>query len=183
MSLTTTIGAAVVAAALSITGITFGAGTTSAPATLDDVQFSQLALPQAATGSAVCDGKKLRRTLVRSVAGPLTIDQVASTETQLTTSKSQGSSELLIITFAGTVIKDGANLVGAAIRVDGKTVEPSDFGCSTVLDSPGWSAAAVTITRCLRVKPGKHKISVSIGANLGGPAYLREYTIRIDQYN
>ena len=143
-----------------------------------------LALPQLAPGSSVCDGQILRRTLVRSVAGPLNVSSLTSTEAQqITTSSSQGTSELLVITFAGIVLKSSANSVGAAIKVDGATVEPSDQGYSYVLDSASYLVAGITMTRCVRVKPGRHQIRVDMGANLGGPAYLREYTIRIDQYN
>lgn len=46
-----------------------------------------------------------------------------------------------------------------------------------------WGTAAISMTRCLRVRPGMYSVSVALGANLGGPAYVREYTIRIDQYS
>ena len=87
------------------------------------------------------------------------------------------------MTFSGAVIKSGANSVGAAIKVDGVTVEPTDHGYTYVLDSSSWGTAAIGMTRCLRVRPGTHSVSVALGANLGGPAYVRGYTIRIDQYN
>lgn len=86
------------------------------------------------------------------------------------------------MTFSGAVIKSGANSVGAAIKVDGVTVEPTDHGYTYVVKSSSWGTAAISMTRCLRVRPGKHSVSVALGANLGGPAYVREYTIRIDQY-
>ena len=81
------------------------------------------------------------------------------------------------------VVSTCANSVAAAIKVDGATVEPTDHGYTYVLDSSSWGAAAISMTRCLRVRPGQHSVSAALCANLGGPAYLREYTIRIDQYN
>lgn len=87
------------------------------------------------------------------------------------------------MTFSGAVIQTGANSVGAAIKVDGVTVEPTDHGYTYVMDSSSWGTAAISFTRCLRVRPGTHSMVVAVGANLGGPAYVREYTIRIDQYN
>lgn len=185
MSLPTILATAVAAAA------TVGVAATpamevTAPAVSSLIQLNPVAgpLPQLAATSTFCDGKTLRRTLVRSVAGPLNISTLASTEAQqITTSSSQGSTELLIVTFSGAVIKSGANSVAAAIKVDGAAVEPTDHGYTSVLDSSSWGAAAISMTRCLRVRPGKHSVSVALGANLGGPAYVREYTIRIDQYN
>ena len=102
----TTAVAAVAAVALA----TPPAGEVAAPAMSSLVQLNGVAgrLPQLATTSSVCDGKNIHRALVR--------------KQQITTSSSQGSTELLIVTFSGAVIKSGANSVGAAIKVDGVTV-------------------------------------------------------------
>lgn len=159
------------------------AGEVAAPEVSSLVQLSGVPgrLPQVASISSVCDGKTTHRTLVRSVAGPLNISSVhrGATEHHVVVAGFDRAADRDLLRRGDQI---GRELGGGGDQGRRVTVEPTDHGYTYEVDRSSWGTAAISMTRCLRVRPGKHSVSVALGANLGGPAYVREYTIRIDQY-
>ena len=135
-------------------------------------------LPAAATVSGTCGTKTLRRTIVLYDATRRWGSTLPSKTQQITTTKSQGD-ETLVITYTATVaLHDPLDEMYAWVYVDGKAVEP-------VHDGPvyrGDSTGTVVVTRCLRVRPGKHHVRVDV-ADVSDAGSVEWYTLRIEQYS
>jgi hypothetical protein len=148
---------------------------------LPDVRPLAAAASPADNGTTLCDGKALHRTLVRTDDSPHYYTGTDSITQQITTSSSHGW-ETLVVTFSAEAFADETLAwIQADVTVDGVFAEPYDTASANAFKS-GATYADVSMTRCMRVKPGVHKVAVVLTAvGTDGSAWVDDAALRIDQ--
>lgn len=124
----------------------------TAPTVSSLTQLSPVAgpLPQLVATSTLCDGKTLRRTLVKSQLGQLDVSSLASTEAQqITTSSSQSLSRVRSSTVSRLAPVRARTLTSDAARLTiGVATAQRSWSASEATASSRWASAIASRLVC-----------------------------------
>lgn len=172
--------AAVGAPALAVASSSGPPGQSAVDSSSDGV--STMAAPSA-NGSALCTGGVSHGTVVRTDDRPRFFTGTTTYSQAVTAQKKYGN-ETLVVTFAAEVYADPTlEWIQADVKVDGRYAEPYDTANPNSFKS-GDSYTNASLTRCIRVKPGVHTVSVVLRAvGTEGDAWVDDAALRIDKLN